>query len=91
MEYQKAAGQPPENFDFWNFQGDEWDAYIEYDADIYNFANRASDEFIVGMRDPNSDADWQQFQEELKLYTRMKRRSAPLRSYLICRKTVVLT
>ncbi len=66
VEYQKAAGQPPESFDFWSFQGDEWEAYIEYDLDIYNFVNRASDEFIVGVRDPNSDADWQQFQQELE-------------------------
>ncbi len=63
--YQRAAGQPEESFDFWSFQGDEWDVYVEYDADIYNFVNRASDEFIVGVRDPGSDADWQQFQDEL--------------------------
>ena len=63
--YQKAAGQPAESFDFWSFQGDEWDTYIEYDAEIYNFVSRASDEFIVGVRDPNSDAEWQKFQDEL--------------------------
>ena len=63
---QRAAGQPAESFDFWSFQGDEWEAYIEYDTDIYNFTSRATDEFIVGMRDPNSDTDWQTFQDELK-------------------------
>ncbi len=65
VEYQKAAGQPAESFDFWSFQGDEWDAYVEYDTELYNFTARATDEFIVGMRDPNSDADWQEFQDEL--------------------------
>jgi len=63
---QKAAGMPEEVFDFWSFQGDEWDTYLAYDTDIYAFTSRATDEFIVGLRDPNSDTDWAEFQKELK-------------------------
>ncbi len=67
VEYELAAGMPEERFEFWTFEGDEWDVYSETDTDIWNYIIRARAEFIAGVnRDPNSDKDWEDYLKDLE-------------------------
>ena len=67
VDYELAAGMPAERFEFWTFTDEEWEVYSETDTDIWNYIIRARAEFLAGVqRDPNSDADWAQYLEDLE-------------------------
>ena len=65
IQYQEAAGMPEESFEFWTFTEDEWEIYSENDTAIYGYINRARAEFCTGIRNPESDTDWQIYLEDL--------------------------
>ncbi len=66
LELQQAVGEPPEQFLVFVRTPEEDELFHEFNTELSSLIQTARSEFCLGRRDPNSDADWQTYLDELK-------------------------
>ncbi len=62
---QQSLPQPEETFDVFTRTPEEEELFQEYNTELGQLVSKAMSEFCVGRRDPNSDADWNEYLKEL--------------------------
>jgi len=62
---QYAIGQPEEEFHVFLRTPEEDELFQEYNVDLTSVVTTAQKEFILGRRDPNDDAAWQAYLDDL--------------------------
>jgi len=62
---QMAVGEPEHEMHVMRRTPDEDVLYWETNLEIASYYKKAKNEFCMGMRDPNSDADWQAYLDDL--------------------------
>ncbi len=63
---QREVGQPEDELLIFTRTAEEDELFFEYNSELSTLLNAAKTEFCMGRRDPNSDADWQAYLDELK-------------------------
>ncbi len=63
---QKEIGQPAEELLVFTRTPEEDELFHEFNTELTSLITMAKKEFILGRRDPNSDADWNAYLDDLK-------------------------
>ncbi len=63
---QEEVGQPPEQFQVFLRTAEEEELFHEFNTELSSVIHTACKEFAMGIKDPNNDADWQEYLDELK-------------------------
>ncbi len=58
--------QPPESLYVFDRTPEEDELFHEFNTDLSSVVNSAKSEFIIGVRDPKDDAQWQAYLDDLK-------------------------
>jgi len=64
---QRSIGGPEEEFTAFLRTAEEDALFVEYNTELSTLVKKARNEFCMDRRDPNSDADWNTYLNELKL------------------------
>ena len=63
---QQAIGMPEETFDVFLRTPEEDELFMEFNTELNSVISKAKSEFCMGQRDPNDDAQWNAYIQELK-------------------------
>ena len=66
IKYYEEAGLPDEVFYYAVYTQEETEEREEFTSDLTSYIKKARDEFCTGIRDPENDADWQQYLTDLE-------------------------
>ena len=65
VRLQQAVGDPPEEMHVMQRTPEEDELFWETNTDLTAYYKKAKNEFCIGRRDPNSDADWQEYLDDI--------------------------
>ncbi len=68
VRVQKEVGEPADEMHVMVRTPEEDEIFQETNTDLVNYYKRAKNEFCMGMRDPNSDNDWNQYLADLESF-----------------------
>jgi len=66
VRIQEEIGGPPEQFQVFLRTPEEDELFHEFNAELSSIVNTARTQFAMGIMDPNDDAQWQEYLDDLK-------------------------